>query len=286
MKTRLAPFLAGLPFILAGCATGGAPASSSEATVMPPTSAPTLTTPSPTPVELTIYAAASLKGALEAAKPVYEAANPGTALTIATDASSALAAQIEQGAPADVFLSADTKNPQALVDKGLADGPLVDFADNDLTIVVPIGNPAGIAKPADLAKPGIKIIAAGDEVPITKYANQLIGNLAKEPGYPTDYAAKYRDNVVSKEDNVKAVLGKLELGEGDAAIVYVTDAKASTLVADIGGVPESANVIATYGGVVITESPNRRAATSFLTWLAGRDGQAILSGYGFQPPLP
>ncbi len=152
--------------------------------------------------------------------------------------------------------------------------------------MVPIGNPAAISTPADLARPGIKIIAAGDEVPITKYANQLIGNLAKETGYPADFVTAYQDNVVSKEDNVKAVLGKLELGEGDAAIVYVTDAKASTLVADIGGVPESANVIATYAGVVIAESPNKPAATSFLTWFAGRDGQAILSGYGFQPPTP
>ncbi len=286
MKARLAPCLAALPLVLAACATGGAPAPSSGASVVPPATATAPTSPSPTPVELTVYAAASLKGALEAAKPVYEAANPGTSLTIATDASSALAAQIEQGAPADVFLSADTKNPQALVDKGLADGPPVDFADNELTIVVPIGNPAGISTPADLARPGIKIIAAGDEVPITKYANQLIGNLAKEPGYPADYVTAYQDNVVSKEDNVKAVLGKLELGEGDAAIVYVTDAKASTLVADIGGVPESANVIATYGGVVITQSPNKPAATSFLTWFAGRGGQAILSGYGFQPPTP
>ena len=183
-------------------------------------------------VDLTIYGAASLKGALEKAKTAYEAAVPGTTLTISTDASSALATKIEQGAPADVFLSADTKNPQELVDKGLTDGPAVDFAGNKLTVIVPADNPAGITTPADLAKAGVKIIAAGDEVPITKYATQLVDNLAKEPGYPADFAAAYAANIVSKEDNVKAVVAKIELGEGDAGIVYVTDAAASTKVVD------------------------------------------------------
>ena len=136
------------------------------------------------PVELTIYAAASLKGALADVKVAYETANPGTTLTISTDASSALETQIEQGAPADVFLSADTKNPQKLVDAGLTLGDAVDFAGNKLVVIVPTDNPANIKTPADLANPGVKIIAAGDEVPITKYANQLVDNLAKEPGLP------------------------------------------------------------------------------------------------------
>ena len=139
-------------------------------------------------VALTIYCAASLKGALDKVKAAYEAANPGTTLTISTDSSAALETQIEQGAPADVFLSADTTNPGRLVDKGLAEGAAVTFAGNKLTIIVPIANPGGIATPADLAKTGVKVIAAGDAVPITKYATQLLANLAKEPGYPADFA--------------------------------------------------------------------------------------------------
>ena len=103
-------------------------------------------------VDLTVYGAASLKGALAEARPAYEAANPGVTLTISTDASSTLATQIEQGAPADVFLSADSKNPQALVDAGLATAPPVTFASNKLTVIVPAANPAGIRTPADLAK--------------------------------------------------------------------------------------------------------------------------------------
>ena len=157
------------------------------------------------------------------------------------------------------------------------------FAGNKLTIIVPADNPAGIKTPADLAKAGIKVIAAGDAVPITKYATQLVANLAKEAGYPADFVAAYTANIASKEDNVKAVVAKIELGEGDAGIVYVTDAKASTKVTTID-VPDAANVPATYDGVVVKASRNAAAAKAFLTWFAGPDGQAILSGLGFLPP--
>jgi molybdate transport system substrate-binding protein len=235
------------------------------------------------PVELTVYGAASLKGALEQAKAAYEAANPGTTLTLSTDSSSALETQIEQGAPADVFLSADTTNPKKLVDAGLADGAPVAFAGNALTVIVPAANPAGITSPADLAKAGVRVIAAGDEVPITKYATQLVDNLAKEAGYPAGFAAAYAANIASKEDNVKAVVAKIELGEGDAGIVYVTDANASTKVATID-VPPTANIPATYDGVVVKGSTKAAAGKAFLAWFAGPEGQAILGELGFLPP--
>jgi molybdate transport system substrate-binding protein len=224
-----------------------------------------------------------LKGALDAAKTAYEAANPGTTLTISTDSSAALETKIEQGAPADVFLSADTTNPRKLVETGLAAGDPVDFAGNKLTVIVPTTNPAGITAPLDLATAGVKVIAAGDDVPITKYATQLVANLAREAGYPADFVARYTANVVSREENVKAVVAKLEQGEGDAGIAYVTDARASTKVVTVA-VPDSANVPATYAGVVVKASATVDAATRFLTWFGGPDGQAILSGFGFLPP--
>ena len=290
MKSRIVVLIGALVLVLAACSSGGASSAPSSApSVAPATVAPSIAastaaaSPSVAAVDLTIYGAASLKGALDATKVAYEAANPGVTLTISTDSSAALETKIEQGAPADVFLSADETNPQKLVDKGLADGPPVNFATNKLTVIVPTTNPAGIKAPVGLAKPKTKIIAAGDEVPITKYANQLVENLAKQPGYPADYVAAYHANVVSKEDNVKAVVAKLELGEGDAGIVYVTDAKISTKVATVD-VPDAANVIAVYDGVVVKVSPNVPAATAFLTWFAGPDGQAIRSGFGFLPP--
>jgi molybdate transport system substrate-binding protein len=285
MRSRLAVLVAVLSFALAACSSGSAsPSVSTAATVAPPSSAPASasTASSAEAVELTVYGAASLKGALEQAKAAYETANPGTTLTISTDSSAALETQIEQGAPADVFLSADTTNPKKLVDQGLADGAPVTFAGNELTVIVPADNPAGIKTPADLAKSGVKVIAAGDEVPITKYATQLVDNLAKEAGYPADYAADYAKNIASKEDNVKAVVAKVELGEGDAGIVYVTDAKASDKVATVD-VPDTANMPATYDGVVVKASKDAAAAKAFLDWLAGPQGQAIFGGLGFLP---
>lgn len=277
MKSRLVVLIATLAFLLAACSSAASP------TRAPATAAPTVAATSAPSGGLTIFAAASLKAALVKAKTTYEAAHPGTTLTIAADSSSALETQIEQGAPADVFLSADTANPQKLVDKGLAAGGLVTFAGNLLTVIIPTANPASIQTPKDLANPGVKVIAAGDTVPITKYATLLVANLARETGYPADFAARYAANIASREDNVAAVVAKVELGEGDAGIVYVTDAKTSAKVGTIT-VPDTANVPATYSGVVVKASTNAAAATAFLTWIAGPDGQAILATFGFLPP--
>ena len=233
--------------------------------------------------ELTIYAAASLKAALEQAETAFVAAHPDVGLVVALDSSAALETQIEQGAPADLFLSADTTNPQKLIDRGLADGAPVTFAGNGLTVIVPTSNPAGITSPKDLARAGVTVIAAGDEVPISSYAARLVDKLAHEPGYPAYFAVGYAGNVASREDNVKAIVAKIELGEGDAGIVYVTDAMASDRVTVID-VPEAADVPATYDGVVVKGSKDPGAARAFLDWLAGPDGQAILGQLGFLPP--
>ena len=276
MKIRLGTLLAVLALVLGAC---------SSAATATPTAAPTVA-PSAAPDlsgSLTIYGASSLKAALTKAEAAFMTANPGVTVTISTDSSSTLETQVEQGAPADVFLSADTTNPGKLVTKGLAAGNPVNFAGNLLTVIVPTANPAGIASPADLAKTGVKVIAAGATVPITKYATMLVANLAKEAGYPANFVAAYDANVVSQEDNVAAVVSKIALGEGDAAICYVTDAKTSAQVTAIS-VPADANVPATYAGVVVKASRNAAAAQAFLGWFAGPDGQAILASFGFLPP--
>jgi molybdate transport system substrate-binding protein len=182
-----------------------------------------------------------------------------------------------------VFLSADTQNPAALLDAGLTDGAAVAFAGNSLVVIVPAENPAGVRTPADLALPSVKVIAAGADVPISRYAAQAVNALAREPGYPADFAPKYDANVVSREDNVKAVVAKVELAEGDAAIVYATDARASSKVATIQ-IPSTANVRAAYAGVVVKSSAHVAAGHAFLAWLAGPDGQAVLARFGFLPP--
>jgi molybdate transport system substrate-binding protein len=271
--------------VLAGCGTTGpAPGTADPAT--PPAWPPAASVAS-SAGGLTIYGAASLKGVLARLSADYPVGHPGVALTVSTDSSAALEAQIEQGAPADVFLSADATNPQKLVARGLA-AEAVPFARNMLTIVVPAtggsdASPGRIRSPMDLARPGVKIVAAADAVPITTYARQLLDNLAREPGYPAGFVVAYDANVASKEDNVGAIVTKVALGEGDAGIVYVTDARSSTAVAMID-IPVGANVVATYTGAVLARSHRPDAGRAFLRWLSGPEGQAILAEFGFLPP--
>ncbi len=263
-----------------------APAASSCAPV--PSHAPASPAASMVAVEapdLLVFAAASLTKSFADLEAPWVAARPGSDLIFSFDASSTLRAQIEQGAPADVLASADTRNAQALVDECLAPAPITDFATNHLVIVVPSGNPAGITSPADLAKPDVRVVAAGPDVPITKYANMVITNLAGIAGYPPDYAASVAANVVSEEDNVKQVLTKIELGEGDAAIVYVTDAKSSDKVETVP-IPDEANVLATYAAVPVGDSIQPELAAEFVTFLTGPEAQAVLAGYGFLQPAP
>ena len=252
----------------------------------PPPTAPAITsTPVPAatePPELTVYAAASLQEVLSAARKAYETTQGGPTIVISTDSSAALATKIEQGAPADLFLSADAANAERIVDEALAAGEAVTFAANELAIVVTADNPAGIERPADLARDGVRIVAAGDEVPITRYARQLIANLAARAGAPRGFAEACAENVVSKEENVRAVLTKIELGEGDAGIVYATDVAASRDVKTIP-IPANANVVATYAAVALAASAHKPEAEAFLSWLRGPEGLAILQGFGFLP---
>ena len=190
------------------------------------------------------------------------------------DASSFLRTQIEEGAPADVFASADTVNAQALLDAGLATDP-VAFACNELTVIVPAANPAGITTVRDLARAGVRIVAAADAVPITRYATRLVEALGIADGYTA--------NIVSEEDNVAAVRAKIELGEGDAAIVYATDAIASGDAVREVAVPPEANVPTTYAAVVVAESDQPEESRVFLEWLIGPTGQAAFVEHGFRP---
>jgi len=235
--------------------------------------------------ELTVYAAASLNGTLEEIAQAYGTATPGVRLTVSTAASSALRTQIEQGAPADVFLSADTTQPAALIAAGLAAGDALTFAANRLAIIVPTADPAGIDTPADLARPGVRIVAAGHAVPITRYATELVARLAALDGYPARFADAVTANVVSREDDVKVVVAKIELGEGDAAIVYGTDALAADAVSVIE-IPPEANVAASYAGVVVKASTHPGEARAFLDWLTGDSAQAILASHGFSSTPP
>jgi molybdate transport system substrate-binding protein len=246
-------------------------------------SAPAVEPGSPAQIALIVFAAASLKKPFAEVEVVYRTSHPGVFLSLSFGASGLLETQIEQGAPADVFASADARNPQKLAAGGFATDPVTIFAGNRLAIIVPTANRAGVTRPLDLAKPGLKVVAAGDDVPISEYADQLLDNLARQPGYPADFAARVKGNIVSQEDNAAAILAKIELGEGDAAIVYLSDATASTNVSSVA-VPAEANVPATYAAVAVKRSTHAAASAEFIAWLAGPEGQAILVRHGFLPP--
>ncbi len=232
--------------------------------------------------EVAVFAAASLRDAVDAVADDYSRRG-SIAVSVSTDSSATLRTQIEQGARADVYLSADTANPEALAAAGLVDGPLVPFAGVRLAIVVPTDNPAGIATPFDLGRAGLTIVAAGPSVPITAYATALLENLAVMPGAPVDLVGAYEANVASREDNVRAALAKVELGEADAAVVYASDAAASNAVVSID-IPPEANVVATYAGAVPTTAANRDGGHGFLAFLLAPEGRAILARFGFGPP--
>ncbi|CAN5702123.1 molybdate ABC transporter substrate-binding protein [soil metagenome] len=238
----------------------------------PPGSAP--------PASVTVFAAASLRDAFEEVAIAYEE-ETSTAIVVSFDASSALRAQIQQGAPADLFASADTRNAAILADAGLLDGEPVNFAGNLLTIVVPAAYPADIESPADLADDGVSIVSAGDEVPITQYATEAVERMGMLEGYPAGYADAVEANIVSREDNVRAVAAKIELGEGDAAIVYATDAVAAGDAVTSIAIPSAANVPATYAAGVVGGSDAATHAHDLLEWLLGPEGQAILEANGF-----
>jgi molybdate transport system substrate-binding protein len=261
--------------VVAACGGAGPASSPSERSTPVPDS-----TVQP---ELVIYGAASLTGVLEAARAAYEQTIGGVTIVLSTDSSAALATKIQQGAPADLFLSADTANAQKLIDEGLVEGDAISFASNQLVVIVPAANPREIESPFDLAEGDVRVIAAADEVPIAGYANQVVANLASRRDAPDGFADGYAANIVSREENVKAIVSKIELGEGDAAIVYVTDAADSTKVGTVS-IPGSANVTATYAAVVVKGSAQPAEAQAFLDWLQGAEGLAILQGFGFLPP--
>ncbi|HET9457807.1 MAG TPA: molybdate ABC transporter substrate-binding protein [Candidatus Limnocylindrales bacterium] len=231
---------------------------------------------------LVVFAAASLREPVEAAGAGYEARHRGLVVRVAYASSTALRVQIEEGAPADLFLSADLANADRLEAAGLTAGSPVPFAGNRLAIVVPAGREL-VRAPRDLAADGVAVIAAGEGVPITAYAGQLVGRLATLPGYPGDFAARYAANVVSREDDVAAVVAKIGLGEGDAAIVYATDVARTPGVETIP-LPAGVEIVATYAGVVVRDSPGAAEGRAFLEWLAGPDGRAAFGAAGFASP--
>jgi molybdate transport system substrate-binding protein len=221
---------------------------------------------------VSVFAAASLTETFTRIGKDFEAANPGARVTFNFAGSSALATQINQGAPADVFASAAPANMKTVTDAGNADGDPVVFVRNQLVIAVPKGNPKGIAGLADLAKPGVKVALCAAQVPCGAAARTALA------------AASVPITPVTLEQDVKSALAKVKLGEVDAALVYRTDVSAAR--ADVDGVefPESAKAVNQYPIVVLKGAANKAAARAFVAYVLSDKGMGILTKAGFQAP--
>lgn len=280
MKCFISVFLL-LGLLLAGCG----PVATPVPTVVPATAteAPTAVPPTATvePVTLNVFAAASLTDAFTEIGKNFEAANPGVTVTLNFAGSQALRTQIEEGAPADVFASASGKEMDAAVEgKFIADGVKQVFLTNKLVVILPTNNPAGLEKLEDLTNSGVKIVLAAEEVPVGNYARQALELM--NGSFGADFKDKVLANVVSNEDNVKQVVSKVQLGEADAGIAYVSDIVASSDLKTIE-IPTELNVIAKYPIAPLAASANAGVAQAFVDYVLSAEGQSVLQKWGFTP---
>lgn len=221
---------------------------------------------------LTVYAAASLKATFTEIGKQFEADHHGVKVIFNFAGSSDLVAQIEQGAPADVFASADAKNmDKAVADKLVAGSP-TDFASNTLEIATPPDNPAHITTLADLAKSGVKVVLCAAEVPCGSAAQKV------------EQAAGIDIKPVSEESSVTDVLGKVESGEADAGLVYVTDVKSAGVKVKGITFSASSSAVNTYPIAALADSKNAAFARQFVELVSGIKGRAVLSAAGFAKP--
>ena len=221
--------------------------------------------------DLTVFGAASLTEAFEDVQKTLESSAPDLNLTYSFAGSQDLVQQIREGAPADVFASADEKNMQELVDDGLVERPEV-FARNELTIAIEPGNPKGIKGLEDLSRSDVTVVLADPSVPVGSYSKQVLD----EAGVTVKPA--------SLELDVKATLAKVTSGEADAAIVYQTDVESAGGKADAVDLPDDQNAIATYPIAVVKGSGNKAAARAYVDEIISGSGQDALKAKGFLPP--
>lgn len=233
---------------------------------------------------ITVFAAASLTEAFNAAAPAFTK-KTGITVTFNYGGSDTLATQIKQAAPVDVFASANLTQMKVVSDAGLVTGAPKTFAKNRLVLISPKDGAMKFASPADLAKPGTKIVLAAATVPVGGYARATFGKLSGTPGYPADFPAAVEKNVVSNELDVKAVVTKIALGEGDAGVVYSTDVTV-TVAPKLDVVPFPAAVApdVEYPIAALKNARNPKGAQAFVDFILSPEGEAFLRARGFVSP--
>ena len=234
---------------------------------------------------LTVFAASSLADPFRAVADAYETEHPEVKVTFNFAGSQALRTQLEHGARADVFASADWEQMAAIRKANLLGNTPEYFATNRMAVVAPAGSDA-VQSLGDLARPGMSIAIASAEVPAGAYARATLNLLAESDDFPDDFAERTLANVVTHETNVRAVGQKVALGEVDAGIVYETDARAPQYRDSFRAIeiPLHFNPAAEYPIASLGETASPEVALDFIAFVQGDDGQAILREYGFAPP--
>ncbi len=242
--------------------------------------------PLPAPrVTLNVFAAASLTNAFKEIGQKFQQAYSNVTVTFNFAGSQALAQQINQGAPADVFASANQKQMDVVVQAGGADASESRvFARNLLVVIFPRNNPGQITKLQDLARPGLKIVLADKSVPAGQYALDFLSKASADPSFGSSYQANVTKNVVSYETDVETVVTKVVQGEADAGIVYTTDALANASQLGQIAIPTNLQTVAVYPIAPLKASKNAAIAEQFVDFVLSADGQAVLARYGFMPP--
>ena len=240
-------------------------------------------TSTPKAVTLNVFAAASLTESFTELRNSFHTAHSNVTVKFNFAGSQALEQQISNGASADVFASADQANMQKASSAGLVDTAQT-FAKNKLVVILPANNPGKINSLKDLANKGIKIDIEGPTVPAGKYSLQVLDKLGQASDYGKSYESAVKGNFVSQEDNVKAVVTKVQLGEADAGFVYLTDVttKVFSKVKELT-IPDNFNVVAEYPIAVTKKAPDASDAQAFVQYVLSSDGQTVLQKYHFLP---
>lgn len=251
----------------------------------PPPTDPAAPADAPLVGELVVFAAASLTDAFTQIGQDFEAANPGTRITYNFAGSQRLAQQIAQGAPADVFASANTRQMGVAIESGrIVSGTQQVFVQNRLIVVLPADNRAGIESLPDLARPGLKLVLAAEAVPVGAYSRDFLAKAAADPAFGAGYDTAVLANLVSQEENVRAVLTKVRLGEADAGIVYSSDVAPDEADQVLRlAIPDALNTIAAYPVAAVQDSQHAALADAFIAYLLSPAGQDVLAQYGFIP---
>ena len=232
--------------------------------------------------ELTVFAAASLSDVFKEIGAEMQQTHPRTKVGFQFAGSPALRTQLQQGAKADVFASADEQNMQGAQHDGTIAGAPRVFAQNRLVIITPVQTKIGITRPQDLTQPGLKLVIGQKDLPAGNYARQSFDRMSTDPAYGADFATQVLARVVSEEANVKQVVAKVQLGEADAGIVYSTDASPAVRAhVKIVEIPATFNVTARYPIALVKGCQNSEDATAFVEYVLSPAGQAILEKHGF-----